>query len=155
MEDEAVTPWPREAWVCEWMSRPDAEETLKKNGHKHGTFLVRPYGPQKKQAWIVSLILIDTVRKVRSLVHLLLDKDKEESPFTVNGDPVGECFTLDAVIHKLRLMGDDFEFPLKHPMNIDRVKIEPKAADSGGRLITRTRKASLKLSDKKAVPCLL
>eukprot|EP00729_Bicosta_minor_P009778 gene9778-21827_t len=147
--------WERDWWESEWITRPEAEDLLKKLSVKSGSFIARPYGDQKPDAWIISLIFLEAGKKSRSLVHLLIERDGPDSPYTCNGDPIGSCRTIDSVVETLRELGDGFEFPLRWPLFLKESGTdEPEVIDDSHR-VSIARKPSVAFTDTKAVPCLL
>jgi hypothetical protein len=126
----SVEEWPSESFVVPRMSRSNSELLLKDRATRTGTFLMRPFGPKRPDAHIISVIFGEDQKESRSLVHLLIDRE-DGQPYTCNDEPLESlCFTPDAVVHALRLQGETFRFPLKCPVFIAGDPNEPMESSS-------------------------
>eukprot|EP00038_Savillea_parva_P020745 m.32316 g.32316 ORF g.32316 m.32316 type:complete len:165 (-) comp4881_c0_seq1:212-706(-) len=146
--------WPRSSWFVGPMNRVSSEKLL--SDEAPGVFLVRVI-PKRKQ--------VLSVRYGESaVVHFLIEKDRAEAPYTINGEVLGSCHTLEAIITRIRHAGTEFEIALEKPLRLKASgaltsQVEDKAK-APTQSIARTaavggqRRASIKLTDKKSLPCI-
>lgn len=138
-------PWPKRLWEFPLMSRDDAETLIR--GKDHGAFIVRPLpgedGPIPN-AYVI------TVSHHGAVIHNLIEKKSPSTPFTVNDEVFGSNHTPESMVEQLRLEGEDLEICLKRPLRLHPSKVEEHVAPK-----MSARRNSVKLSDKRSVPCLL
>eukprot|EP00035_Acanthoeca_spectabilis_P002039 m.84572 g.84572 ORF g.84572 m.84572 type:complete len:139 (-) comp11315_c0_seq4:257-673(-) len=135
--------WPRQSWFVGVMNRDASEVVL--HDHEPGVFLVRAISKKK---YVLSVRHGD-----RAVIHFLIERagETDHDPFTVNGDTLGSCTTLEAIIDKCREDASEFEFALTRPLKLDQTIA---TEDNPGPRLDRGRGQSFKLADKKSLSCI-